>query len=85
MYQLLLRLYPRSIRAENGEEMSRDFARKRQQVSGWFAWARLWMAAIGDAIVNGIAAHGDLSRQDLRYAARTFRRAPGFAATVVLR
>jgi predicted permease len=84
MYRLLLLLYPSSFRAEYGEEMCRDFARKRQQASGFFALAVLWMVAIGDAIRNGLAAHCDLLRQDVRYANRTIRRAPGFAATVVL-
>ena len=84
MYRLLLLLYPSSFRAEYGEEMCRDFARNRQQASGFFALAVLWMVAIGDAIRNGLAAHCDLLRQDVRYANRTIRRAPGFAATVVL-
>jgi hypothetical protein len=84
MYRLLLLLYPSSFRAEYGEEMCRDFARKRQQASGCFALAVLWMVAIGDAIRNGPAAHCDLLRQDVRYANRTIRRAPGFAGTVVL-
>ena len=64
--------------------MCRDFARKRQQAFGFFALAVLWMIAIGDAIRNGLAAHCDLLRQDVRYTNRTIRRAPGFAATVVL-
>jgi predicted permease len=84
MYRLLLLFYPSSFRAEYGEEMCRDFARKRQRASGSFALAVLWMVAIGDAIRNGLAAHCDLLRQDVRYAGRTIRRAPGFAATVVL-
>jgi putative ABC transport system permease protein len=85
MYRLLLLLlYPSSFRAEYGEEMWRDFARNRQQASGFFALAMLWMASIGDAMRNGLAAHCDLLRQDVRYANRTIRRAPGFAATVVL-
>jgi predicted permease len=84
MYRLLLLFYPSSFRAEYGEEMCRDFARKREEASGFFALAMLWLAALGDAIWNGLAAHGDLLRQDVRYANRTFRRAPGFALTVVL-
>lgn len=83
MYRLLLLLYPSSFRAEYGEEMCRDFARKRQ-ASGFFALAVLWMAAIGDAVRNGLAAHCDLLRQDVRSASRTIHRAPGLAATVVL-
>ena len=84
MYRLLLLLYPSSFRAEYGEEMCRDFARKRQQASGFFAFAVLWMLALGDAVRNGLAAHCDLLWQDMRYASRTIRRAPGFAATAVL-
>ncbi len=84
MYRLLLLFYPTSFRAEYGEEMWRDFARKRREASGFFALAVLWMTAIGDAVWNGIAAHCDLLRQELHYANRTIRRAPGFAATVVL-
>jgi hypothetical protein len=49
MYRLLLLLYPSSFRAEYGEEMCRDFARKRQQASGFFALAVLWLDAIGTA------------------------------------
>jgi len=84
MYRLLLLLYPSSFRAEYGEEMCRDYARQRQQASGFFGLAVLWVAAMGDAIRNGLAAHCDLLRQDVRYANRTVLRAPGFAATVVL-
>jgi putative ABC transport system permease protein len=84
MYRLLLLLYPSSFRAEYGEEMCRDFARKRRQASGFFALAVLWMVAIGDAIRNGLASHCDLLRQDVRYANRMIRRAPGFASAVVL-
>ena len=55
MYRLLLLLYPSSFRAEYGEEMCRDFARKRRQASGFFALAELWPVAIGDAIRIGLA------------------------------
>ena len=84
MYRLLLFLYPSSFRAQYGEEMGRDFARKRQQASGFFALALLWTVAVGDAMRNGLAAHGDLLRQDVSYANRALRGVPGFAATVVL-
>src|SRR4029453_8392544 len=84
MYRLLLLLYPSSFRAEYGEEMCREFARQRQQGSGFSGLAFLWMVVVGDAIWKGLAAHWDLLRQDVRYASRTIRRAPGFAGTVVL-
>jgi hypothetical protein len=55
MYRLLLPLYPSSFRAEYGEEMCRDFARRRQQASGFFGLAVQWMVAIEDSIRNGLA------------------------------
>ena len=60
-----------------------DFARKRQQASGCFALAVLWMVAIGDAIRTGSRRIATCC-QDVRYASCSIRRAPGFAATVVL-
>lgn len=84
MFRLLLLLYPGSFRVEYGDEMLRDFQRRLRMTSGPLAVAMLWLATIFDALKNGAAAHGDLLRQDLRYASRTIQRAPGFALTVVL-
>ena len=51
MFWLLLLLYPSSFRTEYGGEMSRDFARNRQQASGFVAVVLVWLAAIADAIM----------------------------------
>ncbi|MFP5245767.1 MAG: ABC transporter permease, partial [Thermoanaerobaculia bacterium] len=44
---------------------------------------RAILAAIADVVPNAIAAHFDVLRQDLTYAARTFRRLPGFTLTAI--
>ena len=82
MYRLLLLLYPSSFRAEYGEEMSGLRANGNRlpdaSRSPCCGWSRLGM--------RFERARGALRRvgQDVRYASCSIRRAPGFAATVVL-
>ncbi len=83
LYTALLRLYPASFRNEYGAEMRAVFLRRRQQASG-VAVVGLMLSAIGDVIVNAIAAHVDILRQDLSYTGRVLRRSPGFAITAVV-
>jgi len=83
-YRLLLRLYPVSFRNEYGEEMTEVFERRRRDKSNVVSRAALWMETIADVIVNALAVHLDILRQDLRYVARTLRRSPGFATTAIL-
>ncbi len=83
LYTALLRLYPASFRNEYGGEMRAVFLRRRQQASG-IAVVGLMLSAIGDVIVNAIAAHVDVLRQDLSYTGRVLRRSPGFAVTAVI-
>jgi putative ABC transport system permease protein len=83
-YRALLRLYPTSFRTEYGPELEAIFERRRHQASGPFAAVLLWLEAGRDAVVNGLAAHGDLLRQDLSYTARTLSRSPGFTLTAIL-
>jgi predicted permease len=84
LYRQLLRAFPASFRMEYGDEMGAIFARRRRDASGALQKLALWVEAIADVAVNAARAHGDLLRQDLRYTARTLRRAPGFAVTAIL-
>ncbi|MEO5896112.1 MAG: ABC transporter permease [Vicinamibacterales bacterium] len=82
LYRLLLRLYPASFRNEYGLEMQRLFA-ERRKCAGLTGRLALWLEALGDAIVTAPGVHWDLLEQDVRYAARTLSRAPGFTATAI--
>ena len=79
-YRALLRLYPRSFRVEYTEELERTFEMRNR---GRHAFARA-NAALIDVVPNALAAHWELLRQDLAYAARSFSRTPGFAITAML-
>jgi predicted permease len=83
LYRLLLHLYPASFRNEYGGEMCGVFARRRRDTSA-FGLPLLWIGAFFEVVVNALAVHFDVLRQDLRYTARALRRTPGFAATAVL-
>ena len=78
VYRWLLRLYPRDFRDEYGQEMAllfRDSARSGS--------VRLWLQVLGDLVCHAPKEHWSTTKQDLRYALRTLRRAPTFAATVI--
>jgi predicted permease len=83
-YRVLLRLYPTSFRAEYGGEMCAVFARRRRDAKGPLAILVLWAGALFEALFHATAVHLDILRQDLRYAARTLGRSPGFAMTAIL-
>jgi predicted permease len=82
-YRALLRLYPRSFRAEYGDEMCAVFARDLQAASGTGRIA-LMMGALFDTIFNAARVHADITRQDVRYAVRSLRRTPGFTLTAIV-
>lgn len=84
LFRLLLHLYPTSFRHEYGADMSEIFARRLHDADGVVARAALWVSTLGDVFLNATLVHWDILRQDLRYTARTLRRAPGFAVTAVL-
>ena len=83
LYRLLLHLYPASFRGEYGGEMAAIF-RRRLRDAGTLARAGLLLGALLEIAVHAAAVHWDILRQDLRYTARTLRRAYGFALTAIL-
>jgi hypothetical protein len=74
LYRALLRFYPASFRNEYGDEMCAVFERRRASP----------VAVLFEVLFHAAAVHLDLLRQDVRYAARTWRRTPGFAVAAVL-
>ena len=83
-YRALLRLYPAGFRAEYRDELCAVFAERMREFSGPLAPLQIALAAVADVVPNAAAVHGDMLRQDLRYAARSLGRTPGFALTAVL-
>lgn len=84
LYRALLRLYPAGYRAEYGDELHAVFAERMRERTGALSRLVAPFAALADVVPNACLVHADLLRQDLRHAARSVARAPGFALTVVL-
>lgn len=82
-YRALLRLYPASFRREYGGEMM-AIVQRRLRDTGAAGALMFWPGVILETIGGAAAVHGDILRQDLRYALRTLVHAPAFAATAML-
>jgi predicted permease len=80
-YRALLRLYPKSFRAEYGREMAADFAREWNAGAG--SRVVLLLKALVDVTTNAIRVHADILRQDVTFAIRSLRRTPGFTITAI--
>lgn len=83
-YRLLLHLYPASFRAEYGGEMAAIFDYRLHDAGGPLARAGLCLGVVPETMMNALAVHWDILRQDLRSTARTLVRARGFALTAIL-
>ena len=82
-YRALLYLYPAGFREEYRHELCATFAERMREHTGLLAPLFITLAAIGDVVPNALAVHSDILRQDLRCAARSLRRTPGFAVTAM--
>ena len=82
-YRALLFLYPSGFRAEYRHALVEAFEEQARTYRGPAAPVRRVAAALTDVVPNALAAHWELLRQDVRYAARSFRRTPGFALTAI--
>jgi len=83
LYRTLLHLYPAGFRAEYAEDLCALFALRRAQASNPFAVLALWLEAIADTCSSAVPAHWDILRRDLAWSARSLRRSPAFALTVI--
>lgn len=81
--RVLLRLYPGSFRDEFGAEIVAAHRQRRREASSALGRALCSAETAVDTVASACACHFDLLRQDLRFSARSLRRAPGFAATAV--
>ena len=78
LYRWLLRLYPRDFRDEYGREMSLLFRARAND-----GLLRLWFQVLGDLVFHAPQEHWSTIKQDVRYAVRQLRRAPGFSTVVI--
>ncbi|MDQ3169500.1 MAG: ABC transporter permease [Acidobacteriota bacterium] len=83
-YRALLHLYPKSFRAEYGSELLAVIAERRAVAGGIGGCIALAAGATADTIANAARVHADVLGQDVRYSARSLRRAPAFTLTAIL-
>jgi putative ABC transport system permease protein len=80
IYRALLRLYPAEFRDEYASEMAQLYHDR----VGHEPPARVWTDLVADLVRTAPKEHGHVLVADLRYALRLIRKAPLFAASVIL-
>src|SRR4030095_3439251 len=75
IYRFLLRFYPRDFRDEYGQEMSLLFRARDEE-----GRLRLWFQVVVDVLFHAPQEHWSMAKQDVRYALRSWRRAPAIPA-----
>lgn len=83
-YRALLRLYPRSFRADYGSELLSVIADRRAIAGGPGRRTALALEITMDTFTNAARVHVDILRQDVKYTFRTLRRSPAFSITAIL-
>jgi putative ABC transport system permease protein len=81
----LLRLLPSAMREEHGAEMQQVLRLQRASVPpGRQQAMRFWLAALADVLRVAPRQHAEALAQDVRYGARSLRRAPGFTLAALI-
>ena len=83
-FQALLALYPGEFRDEYGREVAMVFADRYRRATSARQRVQIWLEGLLGILREAPKEHLRMIAHDLRFAARTARRSPGFSATVVL-
>jgi hypothetical protein len=83
-FRALLSLYPRSFRDEYGREIALLFADRYRRATSITDRALVWLESLAGLAREAPKEHGRMILHDLRYALRTLRLHPMFAAAIVV-